>query len=114
VEVSETSKERGAVGFTDLGGLLLNQLLTGGHLEFRGQEFATTVSRPMKSFLVEDAEETIISISASPMRSSRTFGMHYAVPGISPANRTQPQNRPISVSATIGPEFFTTIAAARS
>jgi hypothetical protein len=30
VEVSETSKERGAVGFIDLGGLLLNQLLTGG------------------------------------------------------------------------------------
>jgi hypothetical protein len=28
--VSGTSKERGAVGFTDLGGLLLNQLLTGG------------------------------------------------------------------------------------
>jgi len=26
-EVSGTSKERGAVGFTDLGGLLLNQLL---------------------------------------------------------------------------------------
>jgi hypothetical protein len=30
VEVSGTSKERSAVGFTDLGGLLLNQLLTGG------------------------------------------------------------------------------------
>jgi hypothetical protein len=28
VEVSGTSKERGVVGFTDLGGLLLNQLLT--------------------------------------------------------------------------------------
>jgi hypothetical protein len=28
--VSGISKERGAVGFTDLGGLLLNQLLTGG------------------------------------------------------------------------------------
>jgi len=28
--VSGTSKEHGAVGFTDFGGLLLNQLLTGG------------------------------------------------------------------------------------
>jgi hypothetical protein len=28
--VSGTSKERGAVGFTDIGGLLHNQLLTGG------------------------------------------------------------------------------------
>lgn len=28
VEVSGTSKERGTAGFTDLGGLLLNQLLT--------------------------------------------------------------------------------------
>ena len=30
VEASGTSKERGAVCFTDFGGLLLNQLLTDG------------------------------------------------------------------------------------
>jgi hypothetical protein len=38
VEVSGTSKERSAVGFTDLGGLLLNQLLTGGRQSDRNSE----------------------------------------------------------------------------
>ena len=37
-EVSGTSKERGAVGFTDLGGLILNQLLTGGRQFSRNPE----------------------------------------------------------------------------
>jgi hypothetical protein len=44
VEVSGTSKERGAVGFTDLGGLLLNQLLTGGRLTGWRQTFRYSVN----------------------------------------------------------------------
>ena len=44
VEMSGTSKERGAVGFTDLGGLLLNQLLTGGRRSSRNSNQRRTVS----------------------------------------------------------------------